>query len=192
MSIVLSVCGYNFSLMMCDGRMIKIDSGSLEIVTENFKKIERVNSRVCIGFTGDPIASMCALNELNYYEKDNLTLERIKGIVTRKLKEIQINDLGVKMIFSGRNKINKFITYELDTKMDFQETKYEPVKNGFAIVYALPPSNADLQTIVQKHIHETSPWDNIDNLKSNMRECILQISKINTTINNKIFEEMII
>ena len=105
MSIVISVCGVNFSLMMSDGRLVKINdmnSKNLTVVNEEFKKISRINRNVMIGFTGDPVPTINALNELNTYANlESLSLEEIKEIVVNSLKKQQINFLGVKLITIG-------------------------------------------------------------------------------------------
>ena len=197
MSIVLSVCGVNFSLMMSDGRMVKINdmtSNDLTIVDENCKKIRRINRNVMIGFTGDPIPMINTLNELSTYTNlESLTLERIKRIVINSLKKQQINFLGVKLIISGRNKSNIFVTYTIDSKNDFKEIPYIiDFPNGFAVNYALPnDDNGKLENICKKHIDNTMPWVNLDNLKRHMKDCINEISKECPSINNNIFEEFI-
>lgn len=194
MSIVLSVCAENFSLMMSDSRMIRINNyGETQIVSENFQKIKVINKNVCIGFTGDPFACIAALSELDCYQKDFLTLERTKGIVIRKLKELDINNLGVKMIFSGRNRKNIFTTYSIDTLKNFDEQKYEILhKNNMAIMSALPPYESDMQEVIQKHLHNTMPWNSIDELKKHMRKCIIEVSTLTNSVNRNIQEEMII
>lgn len=145
-----------------------------------------------MGFTGDPIAATIALEELDNYQKDLLTLERIKRIIITKLKQTKINNLGVKIIFSGRNKSNEFVTYYIDSKNNFEEKKYNVMHNSFTIVSALPSPEKDIQEIVNKHIYNTSPWKSIDEIKLHMRECIVDISKISDAVNSNIYEDMII
>lgn len=104
MSIVLSVCGVNFSLMMSDGRKIRLND--MKVIDEYYPKIKRINSKVILGFTDDPIPTMNAMKELDNYNIELLTLERIKRIIMTNIKHEFINNLGVKLIFSGRNKSN--------------------------------------------------------------------------------------
>lgn len=73
MSFVLSVCGSNFSLMMGDSRMIRLNDN--KIVDENFNKVISVRKDVCIGFTGDPIPMGIAYNELCMQDIDKLSIQ---------------------------------------------------------------------------------------------------------------------
>lgn len=73
MSIVLSVCGANFSLMMSNGRKIRLND--MKIVDEYYSKIKHINSKVILGFTGDPIPTMNAIKEFGNYNVELLTLE---------------------------------------------------------------------------------------------------------------------
>lgn len=190
MSIVLSVCGTNFSLMMSDGRKIRLND--MKVVDENFPKIQRINSRVILGFTGDPEPTLNAINELSSYNVELLTLERIKRIVVNYLKSQKINYLGIKLIFSGRNKSNKFVVYTIDSKNGFTEVPYI-FNEGFAVNYALPhDGESDIRQICDKHIVDTMPWNNIEELKQNMHECIYEVSTLCNSVNNNIFEEIII
>lgn len=190
MSIVLSVCGTNFSLMMSDGRMIRLND--LNIADENFSKIRKVNENVIVGFTGDPIPMINALEELKSYKVEFLTLERIKGIIVRFLQAQKINNLGVKLIISGRNKSNKFVTYTIDTKNNFKEISYIS-DVGFITNYALPfhESDVNFKEICDKHISNTVPWNSLENLEIHMKECIKEISTLCYSVNDNIFEELV-
>lgn len=190
MSFLLSVCGYNFSLNMSDGRMKNLATNSIE--DENFQKVHKVNNNVCIGFTGDPIGAGLMLDELRFYDLSKMTLERIKRISIEKLKTLTLNHLGVKVIFSGKNKSNHFVTYTIDSKNNFAEEKYVDIpQNGFAVVYS--GTNEDiLQGIVYKHIYATSPWKSLDELRQHMIDCINEVSSVDDTVNNKIFEELVV
>lgn len=189
MSIVLSVCGVNFSLMMSDGRKLRLND--MKIVDEHYPKIKCINSKVIIGFTGDPIPTMNAIKDLSNYNVELLTLERIKRIMINYLKFEQINNLGVKLIFSGRNKSNKFVTYTIDSKDNFKDIPYI-FNEGFTVNYALPhDSRADVKQICDKYIVSTMPWQNIEDLKQNMRKCIREVSTICKSVNSNIFEEII-
>lgn len=110
----------------------------------------------------------------------------------KSLKETDANRLGVKIIISGKNKLEKFVTYCIDTKNNFKETAYENIPlNGFSVAYAA--SNYNLVTpIVQKHIYATTPWGDIDNLKKHMQDCIKEVSTVDNTVNDNIHGVMIL
>lgn len=182
---------------MSDGRLVKINdmnSKNLTVVNEEFKKISRINRNVMIGFTGDPVPTINALNELNTYANlESLSLEEIKEIVVNSLKKQQINFLGVKLIISGRNKSNIFVTYTLDSKNNFAEVPYIlSFPNAFAVNYALPNNEGGkLEMICKRHIENTQPWGTLDALKQHMRDCIKEISEVCPSVNSNVFEEFI-
>lgn len=186
----ICVCGVNFSLMMSDGRKIRLND--MKIVDEHCSKIKRINSKVILGFTGDPIPTMNAIKELENYNVELLTLERVKRIIINYIKSQSINNLGIKLLFSGRNKSNKFVSYVIDSSSNFQETAYI-FDTGFAVNYALPHDcESNVNQICDKHIINTMPWNSIEELKMHMKECINEVSTLCYSVNNNTFEEIII
>lgn len=188
-SFIISVCGVNFSLTLGDGRMTNLSTG--EVAYEKIQKIYKINNNVCIGFTGDPIAAGIALKELDSYSLNTMTLERIKRVFIGKLKEIPLNPLGIKVIITGRNKSNKFVTYSIDSKNNFEEESYVNIPDaGFVVVYSGSNSSV-IELIVNKNIYSTSPWKSIDDLRQHMTHCIREVALIDPTVNNEIYEVMI-
>lgn len=55
MSFAICVCGDHFSVIMTDGRMIRLADNSIK--TETAMKAININKNVAIGVTGDPIPS---------------------------------------------------------------------------------------------------------------------------------------
>ena len=99
--------------------------------------------------------------------------------------------MGIKLIFSGRNESNKFVTYIIDSKDNFNEIPYI-FDQGFAVNYALPyNSDYNIESICDKYILGTMPWGNLENLKMYMRECIKEVSSLCYGVNDNIFEEII-
>ena len=124
-----------------------------------------------------------------------LTLERIKRIFINCLKKYETEGLGEKIIISGKNKSNKFVTYSIDSKNNYKEVYYEPTDNLFVTVYALPQTeneNCNYQDFVDNIIKGSMPWENLNDLKEKVSECIIEVSKINSSVNDNIFTEVII
>ena len=194
MSVVLVTCMENFVSMMCDGRLVKFksdDKSDIEIVDEHIKKIGKINKNVCIGFGGDALASDRALKELNNYQVENLTLERIARIITNKAKEKFEFLLGVKIIIVGRNRMGKFAVHLIDSNNNFASEIYVPTGNEVLIKGAFPSNSDDIVQILDRHLYSTMPWKSIEHLKENMRKCIIDVSKIDKTVNKVIYEEFI-
>lgn len=190
MSFVLSICGSNFSLMMGDNRMIRLNDN--KIVNENLYKVIKINENICIGFAGDPMPIYFVYNQLCIQNIDNLSFQQVKEHFIKGLKKISTNNLGVKIIISGKNESGKFSTYCLDTKNAFKETIYDNIPtNGFSVVYA-GSSETLVKPIVQRNIYDTMPWGDIETLKVHMKNCIKEIANSDNTVNDIVSEVMIL
>jgi hypothetical protein len=194
MSVILVACMENFALMMCDGRMVEFTSDNkkeYKIADENIKKIFRVNKDVCIGIGGDAIAGDKALKELNGYNPELLKLEKIEKIIREKAMEKVKDWIGIKIIIAGRNRKGLFTVHILNSENGYIGEYYEPKGEEILIKGAFPDKNYDWQQLLDKHLYSTNPWGTSDNLKKHMRDCIINVSELDKTVNTNIFEEMI-
>lgn len=171
---------------MSDGRVVHLpDKNSVD---EDFSKVVKINKNVALGFTGDPIPVLEVLEDLR---KNNsvelLSLDRVKEIIISKLKILAINELGVKLIFTGKNKNKKFVIYQYDSRNNFKENQPIIVENGM-IGKAYSGQNAFICTnIVNKNLNYNS-WKNIDDIERDMENCIKDVAKIDETVNTNIFK----
>ena len=189
MSFFISVRGGNFAVMASDGRVQKVGDNRIE--GENYPKVFQLNEKVCLGITGDPFPIYYAMNELQTYDLSKMTMERIKRILINSLKEVPINWTGVKFVLSGSNKSGKFMTYLVDSKLDFAEEMQEATGTGFYVVHA--GSDAEgVSELVNKYVHETAPWENLGELQEHMKECVKAVAKIDETVNDKVYDVMVI
>lgn len=166
----------------------------MEIVNENFPKIARVNNNVCIGFSGDPLASLNALNVLQNYDVNSLTLEETKNIFINSLKNNNINKSGANVIVTGRNKSNNFSSYYIDLTNNYNEVYYKPKGNEFATIYALPAPEDNIhnyQKIVDDILKNNMPWNDLQDVQNCVIEAIDKISTLNSSVNDNIFMEVI-
>lgn len=189
MSFFISVRGGNFAVMASDGRVWK--RGDNRIEGEDYPKVFQLNEKVCLGITGDPFPIYYAMNELQTYDMTNMTMERIKRVLVKALKEVPINWNGVKIVLSGCNKSGKFVTYLVDSKQDFAEEMQEATGSGFYVVYAGSESEG-VKELVDKHIHNTAPWENLGELQEHMKACVKEVAKIDDTVNDKVYDVMVI
>lgn len=190
MSFVLSVRGGNFAIMMSDGRVSK--SGDKRVAGEEFQKVFRLNDRVCLGITGDPVAVYYALNELHTYELERITMERMKRILVNAVKEVPVNRSGVQLILSGSNKSNRYVTYSVDTKREPEEILFDSKDcPGFSVVYTgsdLP----QIQQIVDRHIPGGKVWESLGEIRDHMEACIKEIAIVDETVNDTVYDVMVV
>lgn len=190
MSFVLSVRGGNFAIMMSDGRVNRSDDK--RVAGETFQKVFQLNEKVCLGITGDPLTVYYALNELNTYNLEQMTMERIKRILTKAVKEAPIERFGVEFLLSGSNKSGRYVTYSVNTKRDPEELLFDSTDSqGFGIVYTgsqLP----QIQKIVDKHIPGGKVWESLGEIRDHMEACIKEIASIDDSVNDTVFDVMIV
>lgn len=194
MSVVINVCGDNFSMMISDGRVIQFDeNGDTRIVLENYKKFKKVKDDVIVGFAGDPEPTLKAFDVLSKYDMDELSLIEIKNILVNTIQMQPINKLGVKLIVSGKNCFGKYVSYSIDSRQNFKEEFFEPKGNMYALIYAVPQAENDtddyakiIDDAYKNHKYKTS-----NELIQNLGKGIYKISKLNKSVNNIISYEII-
>ena len=190
MSFVISVRGGNFAIMMSDGRVNK--SGDKRVAGEEFQKVFKLNEKVCLGITGDPVAVYYALHELKASDLSRMTLERMKRILMNAVREVPVNRQGIQIILSGSNKVNRYVTYSIDTRRDPEEILYDSKDcPGFNIVYTgseLP----QIQEIVDKHIPGGKVWENLGEIRDHMAACIKEIAAVDDSVNGNVYDVMVV
>lgn len=190
MSFVLSVRGGNFAIMMSDGRVNRSDDK--RVAGETFQKVFQLNEKVCLGITGDPLTVYYALNELNTYNLEQMTMERIKRILTKAVKEAPVERFGVEFLLSGSNKSGRYVTYSVNTKREPEEMLFENSDpQGFGIVYTgsqLP----QIQRIVDKHIPGGKVWESLGEIRDHMEACIKEIASIDESVNDTVYDVMVV
>lgn len=193
MSVIVNVCSSDFSIMVSDNRLVRFDdSGTIEVVSENYRKIHRINENVLIGFTGDAVHCQNIFDKITKNNVQRLTLEQTKNIVKSELNKNKVNELGIRIIISGRQSNGNFITYAIDSNNDFDEILYEPNKS-WCLIYAVPkPCNNshNYGKIIESAIHDNK-FSSSDELIKIIGKAIFGISKLNSTVNNTISYEVL-
>lgn len=189
MSFVLSVCGGNFTVMMSDGRVSK--AGDRRVAGEDYQKVFRLNEKVCLGMTGDPVAIYYTLNELQDCSLETMTMERIKRILINTLKGIPVNMLGVQIILSGSNKSGKFVTYFADSRKNFEETMHESSPDGGYIVTYSGSGLPEAGEIVDKHLPSDKVWESVGEIRGHMKACIEEVAGLDASVNSSVYDVMV-
>lgn len=196
MSVVVNVCGSNFSLMVSDNRLVKYDeNNNIQIVSEDFKKIFRINENVLVGITGDAVQCQNVMITLQKSNPSKLNLIQTKEIITNTLKskKSEINKLGVKIIVSGKQSNGSFITYVVDSKNDFKDIVYRPKENYNCLIYSVPKKQNptdNYESIIDFAI-KNQKCSSINDLVIAIGRAIYDISKLNIGVNGTISYEVI-
>lgn len=195
MSVVVNVCGSNFTLMVSDNRLVRYDeNNNIQIVSEEFKKIFRINENVLVGITGDAVQCQNVLITLQKSDPSKLNLIQVKEIITNTLKAAknEINMLGVKIIVSGRQPNGNFMTYVIDSKNDFKDISYNPKGNYNCLVYSLPKKQNPTDNygnIIESAI-KNGNYSSTKDLVVAIGHAIYEISKLNIGVNDTISYEV--
>ena len=187
MSFVICICGTNFSVMMSDGRMVKIPENT--VVREDFPKVIKINNNVALAYTGDPVPTRIAIDKLSNYDIENLSLETIESIIIQQLKMLNLNILGVRLIFSGKDKENKFVIHVAFSNNNFEIDKIYPSIEG--ITYACSGNNEALcNSIIQRNFYNAR-ISTAEQLEHLMSKCIYEVAEFDETVNTNIFKVVI-
>lgn len=187
MSFAICVCGDHFSVTMADGRMMRLSDNT--IVTETAIKAIKINDNVSLGVTGDPIPIEVAINSLRNYNYSNLNALEIRSLLIKKLKTLNINNLGVKIIISGKDSSNRFLIDIIDSKKNYTSSPIYPQIGHIATAYA---GNNEMlcKTIVNNNFENKTIY-NADELEELMKNCILEVAALDPTVNTNIYKVVI-
>lgn len=189
MSFVICVCGYDFSIMMADGRLVEYPNKN-KIVAEKVIKVRQINKNVMVGFAGDPLPAENAVDELLGDNHQNLYVTEARELLVQKLETYTLNSLGVKMILSGKDSNGNFLIDIIDSKQNYKSTQFYPSLGGIACSYA--GNNPELcKTIVHDNL-ENKSFLNLCELETAMKSCIKEVAEHDNTVNTNILKVMIV
>lgn len=187
MSFAICVCGLNFSVMMSDGRLVKIPNNT--VVREDVPKVIKFNRNVSMAYTGDPIPTQIAIGKLEEYDIINLSMEEIETIIINELKNLRYNMLGVKLIVSGRNQLNQFVVHTIDSKENYKIQQFYPSNEG--IIYACAGNNDTLCNHIVLENFTNVQIATYEQLENIMTKCICDVASLDETVNTNIFKVVI-
>lgn len=173
LSVVIGIAGTNFCTLLADGRQMishSLEDGQTEwsIKSDEFQKVYRLNPRVVIGIAGvfqgeetvlTPLASISDLSAASV----RVVCQAYRDFLNRHKMEIFSPR---SYIVGGKEKGGRCVLYHITfdpADHSVKVSSYEPQRNGFAVVCALPPSLADKQDyymdmvkgcITSSHTHE--------------------------------------
>lgn len=192
MSLVICVCNTDYSVMVGDTRMIEFDAygNQIRIVNEDTRKVFKINADIAIGYTGDPIPAQIALQKLDTFRKDGINIEQAKNIIRESLMESPANELGVKIIISGKNIDGQMNLYVLDTKEGYEYNEYPPTQ--YSPSFACSAHDMRKATIIlKKYINESIKQKSEYELVEHLKKCIIELSETDDSVNNNVQEVVI-
>lgn len=199
MSVVLITATKDFIVFMSDGRVQGEIGGIKNILREDYKKISRLNEKICIGYTGSRELCEKSLKAIyNPYNPNafnplgNLDIGSISNTLCAEAKHI----------FSESNYPNKKITfvvggvmadknigfYTFGSEYNFQVEKYIPINGD--IKYASLHSDNAKGNELEHHLLANTPL-NEDKIKKAMSDCIDEIADLDSSVNKIKFTEVI-
>lgn len=194
MSLVLITAMEDFIVFVSDGRVTRNKTiTEVEVLQENFKKLIRLNSNLCIGFAGSKEPCEQVLKTLENYNLNNITIDNAFEVLYEKAKLVHSKYIssGVKinilMAIGGMQ--NREIRFKTFSSIDnFEVLRFCP--KGDELNYAmLSPADVNISYLINE-IKNNIPCTD-DNLKRAMSECINKVSSFDKTVNNNIFVEII-
>lgn len=179
MSIVLVAAMSNFALLMSDGR---VSNKTLGVAQEDYKKLLRVSENICIGFTGHQKGCEETISVL----KNDMCYMDIVNSLHKKAQEVH-SVYSDKMIMCvvGFNEDGNMSVYYFSSD-DFILKPYHPKKGKVSLVSLEP-----IPTTIYVDNCNSSTVKSLDDYCRLMYKTISDVSKINPTVNNFTFSELI-
>lgn len=192
MSTILAVCGENFCAMASDGRMVEEPAtlGKPNILTEELPKLRKVNRNVCVGFAGDNLAAVQAVNALDEYNVQYLTFEKIVKVLCERMREIQTLPLGVRFLVGGRGRKGNFQMATFSTEDGYQ-ADIRPAQPGAYLIEGAC-AHTDIGPLLDEYLRTSAEkWRSMDDIAVSLEDCIKAVAARDETANDKIYRQLI-
>ncbi|WP_294496920.1 hypothetical protein [uncultured Gemmiger sp.] len=192
MSAILAVCGENFCAMASDGRMVEEPAtlGKPHILTEELPKLRKVNRNVCVGFAGDTLAAVQAVNALDEYNVQYLTFEKVVKVLCARLREINVLPLGVRFLVGGRGRKGGFQMATFSTDNGCQP-EIRPAQPGAFLIEGAC-AHTDVAPLLDEYLRAgAEKWRTLDDIAASLEDCIRAIAARDETANDKIYRQLI-
>lgn len=154
------------------------------------KKYLKLMTLFSVGYAGDPIPALFALKTLENFDKNMISLELTAKIIQESLMKTKANELGVKIIISGRNQYGNMVLYLLNTKFGYEYRKFLPLKNN-PVYSCLAHDQNKVAPILTKYINESIKGMSETKLRACLKKCIEEVSEVDDSVNKNIKEVII-
>jgi len=195
MSIVIAVASTNFALMMSDGRKTLFENGiPTNEYHETTKKMVRLNSNICLGFSGDYDASQIIVESFELFNCKQVSLEMVVECVVKCAKAITLRELPLLIIIAGKDSNNKFCVVPVSSKNNYQyQFEYPDKHHNFAFQFACPfYDKNEFDNLVTERIYsKMNTIKTVDELIFRLENLIKNVANKTTTVNKVIYREMI-
>ena len=192
MSVILAVCGENFCAMASDGRMVEepAKAGSPNILTEELPKLRKVNRNVCVGFAGDTLAAVQAVNALDEYNVQYLTFEKIVKVLCERMRQVHTLPLGVRFLVGGRGRKGGFQMATFSTEDGYQPD-IRPAQPGAYLIEGAC-AHTEIGPLLDKHLRAGAEhWRSMDDIAASLDACIRDAAARDETANDKIYRQLV-
>lgn len=182
MSIVVSICGVNFTMMAADRRLVALDQhGRVQYVrSDEFHKIFRLNEHMLFGVTGqiapdeellDPFKSLCHPEAMTM----RVAAKELERYAAEKIRPAR--QYARQYILSGKDNKGRFCTYVLSSYLDFQPEWIIPEQEQFCVKILGPTGFRNDDPLAQAYIYGTIPWGTDTALREHLTDFIRAYAK---------------
>lgn len=192
MSTILAVCGENFCAMASDGRMVEEPAvlGKPRILSEELPKLRKVNRNVCVGFAGDTLAAVQAVNALDEYNVQYLTFEKVVKVLCERMRQVQTLPLGVRFLVGGRGRKGNFQMATFSTE-DGCRPEIRPAQPRAYLIEGAC-AHTDIGPLLDQYLRAgAETWRSMDDIARSLDECIRAVAARDETANDKVFRQLI-
>lgn len=197
MSLVLATAMKEFIIFMSDGMVSIKKDNKVESLDENYKKLVRVNNKVCIGFAGSKEPCEEVISKLSQDDAERLSLQDIFQIIYSNAKSVYSKwrtkyideEIKILMMIGGISSENKIELKSFSSKENFIVNEYKP--NNTDLCYLMLSPEDVNESILTNSILNNTPVS-LENLQKSMEKCIEIVSESCEGVNNVKFTEVII
>lgn len=192
MSVILAVCGENFCAMASDGRMVEEPAppDKPNILTEELPKLRKINRNVCVGFAGDTLAAVQAVNSLDEYNVQYLTFEKVVRVLGERMRQIQTLPLGVRFLVGGRGRKGGFQMASFSTQDNYQ-AEIHPAQPGAYLIEGAC-AHLDIAPFLDEHLRAGAQnWHTLEDVAASLDSCIRAVARQDNTANDTIYRQLV-
>lgn len=195
MSVVVAMCRSNYALMAGDSRLVEYKNGKVvRIISENTKKVFKLNDYVMLGITGDYLGYEYITK--NIVQRDNIHLDipQITQDVYDCASSFKLECLPLNILIAGKGKNGGFIIAEMKSEDEYKPIAYfVPNHQSHQVRIALPEID-DMGVLQQidKRVERLKLSTTIDEMQTRIENLIKNIANKNETVNKIVHCERIV
>jgi hypothetical protein len=194
MSTVVAMCGNNYALMSADSRLVKYSGGKIvKIVSENTKKVFRLNDSTLLGIAGDYLGYEHIVNAIVRRDNSRLYIPAIAQDVFNCAIGCKLGGLPLNILIAGKGENGAFIIAEMTSRNDYKPDVFMVDNVQHHQIRIAMPNISDPMALqqIKERVERLNAATTLEEMQARVENLIKNIANKNETVNKKVLCEIV-